>query len=315
MNFNLLYGIDNAILNREINLIKEKHQASDNDTIYYNIDDIQGIIEEAQTIGLFSPVKIIIIDSTSYLSQKKEIKNINLLEDYFNNHNSNSYLIFISHSDTIDSRKKLVKLISSKGVIKKVEATDEYLVDYVRTYLNKETYQMNNTDISYFISRVGNNINNIKNELDKLILYKCEEKKINSNDIDLLTIENNDKTIYDLVNLMLKNENAKAIKLYKNLILNGMDPSQIIAVIASQVRLLFQVKRLSSSGKSNDEVAKILEFRSVYRVKYLLSDSYYYSESTLIKYLIKLADIDKKIKINNNDGNVLLELFIAGKEL
>ena len=78
-----------------------------------------------------------------------------------------------------------------------------------------------------------------------------------------------------------------------------MDPSQVIAVIASQIRLLFQVKRLYNSGKSNDEIAKILEFKSVYRVKYLLSDSYYYSEDTLIKYLSKLSNIDRDIKINN----------------
>ena len=50
------------------------------------------------------------------------------------------------------------------------------------------------------------------------------------------------------------------MKLYYNFINNGMDVSQIIAIIASQIRLLFQVKRLYNSGKSNEEIAKILEF-------------------------------------------------------
>ena len=94
-----------------------------------------------------------------------------------------------------------------------------------------------------------------------------------------------------------------------------MDPSQVIAVIASQIRLLFQVKRLYNSGKSNDEIAKILEFKSVYRVKYLLSDSYYYSEDDLLKYLLKLADIDRDIKLGNVNGNTLLELFIVQKDM
>ena len=94
-----------------------------------------------------------------------------------------------------------------------------------------------------------------------------------------------------------------------------MDPNQVIAVIASQIRLLFQVKRLYNSGKSNDEIAKILEFKSVYRVKYLLSDCYYYSEDMLIKYLSKFSNIDRDIKVNNVDGSVLLELFIAGKDM
>ena len=122
-------------------------------------------------------------------------------------------------------------------------------------------------------------------------------------------------TVFELVSSILKNDCNKAMKLYYNFINNGMDVSQIIAIIASQIRLLFQVKRLYNSGKSNEEIAKILEFKSPYRVKYLLNDCYYYSEDDLIKYLSKLADIDKNIKSGNGDGKFLLELFIAKKDM
>ena len=50
MNFYLLYGTDTSIVNREIDLIKERLSISDNDVIYYSIDDIQNIIDEALTI-------------------------------------------------------------------------------------------------------------------------------------------------------------------------------------------------------------------------------------------------------------------------
>lgn len=314
MRFYLLYGTDTSIIDREIDIIKEELSISDNDVIYYNIEDIKDIVDEALTISMFSPTKLIVIDSTIYLSQKKDIEDINLLENYFNNYNPNSYLVFVSNSDNIDSRKKIVKFINNNGITKKVEANSEYLRDYVNDYLKKKNYKMSSMDINVFINRIGNNIDNIKNELDKLMLYKIEDKVINNSDIMLLTEENTDNSVYDLVSALLKNDNSKAIKLYKDFVINGMDPNQIIAIIASQIRLLFQVKRLYNSGKSNDEIAKILEFKSVYRVKYLLNDSYYYSEDTLIKYLSKLSDIDRDIKINNIDGNILLELFIASKD-
>ena len=119
MNFYLLYGTDTSIIGREIDIIKEKLSISDNDVIYYNIEDIQNVVDEALTISMFSANKLIVIDSTIYLSQKKDIENINLLENYFNNYNSNSYLVFVSNSDTIDSRKKLVKFINSNGTTRK----------------------------------------------------------------------------------------------------------------------------------------------------------------------------------------------------
>ena len=314
-NFYLLYSGDGAILNKEINDLEKKLDISDNDIIYYNIDDIDGIINEASTIGMFSLNKFIIINMDSYFKDKKDIPNINLLENYFDSYNSNSYLVFVCNSDSIDSRKKIVNLIKKYGIVKKLEVNDNYLNDYVNNYLKDNGYKINNGDIVYFINRVGNNINNVTNELDKLMLYKINDKIINRNDIDLLTVENIDDSIYDLVNCILKNDNEKAIKLYNNFIDNGMDVNQIVAIVAAQIRLLYQVKRLYNSGKSNDEIAKILEFKSVYRVKYLLSDSYYYSESDLVKYLSKLADIDNAIKTSNGDGNMLMQLFIVKKDM
>lgn len=314
-NFYLLYSSDGAILNKEINDLEKKLDVSDNDIIYYNIDDVDGIVNEASTIGMFSLNKFIIINMDSYFKDKKDIPNINLLENYFDSYNSNSYLVFVCNSDSIDSRKKIVNLIKKYGIVKKLEANDIYLNDYVNNYLKDNGYKINNGDVVYFINRVGSNINNVTNELDKLMLYKINDKIINRNDIDLLTVENIDDSIYDLVNCILKNDNEKAIKLYNNFINNGMDVNQIVAIIAAQIRLLYQVKRLYNSGKSNDEIAKILEFKSVYRVKYLLSDSYYYSESDLVKYLSKLADIDNAIKTSNGDGNILMQLFIVKKDM
>ena len=43
-NFYLLYSGDGAILNKEINDLEKKLDISDTDIIYYNIDDIDGII-------------------------------------------------------------------------------------------------------------------------------------------------------------------------------------------------------------------------------------------------------------------------------
>lgn len=314
-NFYLFYGEDKAVLNKEIDNLKKSLLINEDDIIYYDIENIYDIIDEAQTVSMFSLNKFIIIDSLSYLSDKKDNKDIKLLEDYFEHYNPNSYLVFVSNKDSIDTKKKLVKLISSKGISKKVEASDEYLNKYIKDYLSSNNYIMNNLDITYFMTRVGNNINNITNELDKLMLYKEKDKAITREDITKLTIENIDNPVYDLVGFILKNENKKAIELYNNFMQNGMDASSLIPVIASQIRLLFQVKRLYNQGKTNDEIAKTLEFKSVYRVKYLLSDSYYYTEEDLLKYLSHLADLDKNIKLGLVDPRVSLELFIAGKDM
>ena len=312
--FYLFYSSDSGILSREVDNLRRRLNMSLDDTINYDINNVSDIVNEASTIGMFSLNKFIVINIDSYFKDKKDIPGINLLEEYFDNYNSNSYLIFICNSDTIDSRKKIVNLIKKNGIVKKIEANDSYITDYINGYLKDNGYSINNSDVIYFINRVGSNINNITNELDKLMLYKINDKIITRSDIDLLTVENIDDSIYELVNAILKNDNKKAIKLYYNFINNGMDVNQMIAIVGSQIRLLYQVKRLYNKGKSNEEIANILEFKSVYRVKYLLSDSYYYSEEDLLKYLSKLSTIDEAIKSSNQDGNMLFELFIIKKD-
>ena len=312
-NFYLYYGDDISLINNEIGKLKNKIGIS-GDIIYYDIENISDIVVESSTIGMFNPYKFIVIDTSSYFSSKKDM-DISSLINYFDNYNVNSYLIFTYGSSSIDSRRKLFKLISDNGVVKKLEANSEYLNDFVSNYIKDNGYSMDMNSMSYLLSRCDNNIDNIRNELDKLMLYKLNDKVITKEDISLLTIEDINDTVFELVSSILKNNNERAMKLYYNFINNGMDVSQIIAVISNQIRLLFQVKRLYNSGKSNDEIAKILEFKSVYRVKYLLSDCYYYSEGDLLKYLSKLADIDKAIKTGNGDGKLLLELFIAKKDM
>lgn len=312
-NFYLYYGDDISLINNEVSKLKNKIGIS-GDIIYYDIENISDIVVESSTIGMFNPYKFIVIDTSSYFSSKKDM-DISSLTNYFDNYNVNSYLIFTYGSSSIDSRRKLFKLISDKGVVKKLEANSEYLNDFISTYIKDNGYSMDMNSMSYLLSRCDNNIDNIRNELDKLMLYKLYDKVITREDISLLTIDDINDTVFELVSSILKNNNEKAMKLYYNFINNGMDVSQIITVISNQIRLLFQVKRLYNSGKSNDEIAKILEFKSVYRVKYLLSDCYYYSEGDLLKYLSKLADIDKSIKTGNGDGRLLLELFIAKKDM
>ena len=312
-NFYLYYGDDISLINNEVSKLKNKIGIS-GDIIYYDIENISDIVVESSTIGMFNPYKFIVIDTSSYFSSKKDM-DISSLTNYFDNYNVNSYLIFTYGSSSIDSRRKLFKLISDNGVVKKLEANSEYLNDFISNYIKDNGYSMDMNSMSYLLSRCDNNIDNIRNELDKLMLYKLNDKVITRDDISLLTIEDINDTVFELVSSILKNNNEKAMKLYYNFINNGMDVSQIITVISNQIRLLFQVKRLYNSGKSNDEIAKILEFKSVYRVKYLLSDCYYYSEGDLLKYLSKLADIDKAIKTGNGDGKLLLELFIAKKDM
>ena len=90
------------------------------DIIKYSMDNdlIKDVIEDASTISMFSNKKIIILEECNFLKANKSIDDIELLEKYLNNYNKDTYMIFISYTDKLDTRKKIYKGLSKIAKIR-----------------------------------------------------------------------------------------------------------------------------------------------------------------------------------------------------
>lgn len=306
----LIYSEYNDLLELYINKLIDKEKVSSDSIIKYSLDNdsINDIIEECNTLGLFSLKKIVILESTNAFSSKG--KEITELIDYLDNYNKNVILVFRCNLDKVDTRKKLYKKVSSVGKVECLTKDNNYLVNLVKEML--KDYKMDN--INYFLTVVGTDINNITNELNKLMSYKLEDKHITNNDIDSLCITNNDEEIFALTDAIVKNNIKESIRLYNVFLDKNYEVTAMIGLIASQFRFLLQVKLLYNKGLSNDKIASSLGVHP-YRVKLAISNSYYYSKELLESYLVKLFELDKKIKLGVIDKNTAFELFILNKNI
>ena len=304
MNLYLFYGNNKTIINNKINNIVDKYNIVENNIIKYDLEDnLDNIIEEASMISLFGDIKLIIINTTF----KEEI-DIDKFEDYLKNYNTNSYLVFVSN-DKVDTRRKLYKLITKYGTVEDVSNDNNYIRSYIKEYI--KDYKI---DINYFLSKVNDDLDNIKNELDKLMLYKLEDKNITNNDIDDLVISNIEDDIFALTDSVINRNIDRSLELYNKFMEKNYEPIYIIGLLGNQFTLLYQVKKLYNIGKNNNDIATILNVHP-YRVKLAIQNSYYYTESDLIKYIYKLANLDKDIKTGNIDKTIGLELFLINKDI
>lgn len=304
MNLYLFYGNNKSIINDKINNIINKYNIVDNNIIKYDLEDnLDNIIEEASMISLFGDTKLILINATF-----KEDIDVDKLEEYLKHYNNNTYIVFMSN-DKVDTRRKLYKLITKYGTIEEVNGDNNYIRSYIKEYI--KDYMI---DINYFLSKVSDNLDNIKNELDKLMLYKMEDKNITNKDIDDLVIPNIEEDIFALTDSVITNNVDKSITLYNKFMEKNYEPIYIIGLLGNQFTLLYQVKKLYNMGKNNNDIASILGVHP-YRVKLAIQNSYYYTESDLIKYIYKLGNLDKDIKTGNIDKTLGLELFLINKDI
>lgn len=322
-NFYVFYGkdrnktdknsLDFGLIKNEVDKLIKKIDT--NDIVYYDLDSVslRDIIEDASTISMFSDKKIIVIENAFFLCANKNIDDLEMLENYINHPNINTYMIFVSLTEKIDTRKKITKLLASKGEVLELNKIDDnYIVNYVNDYLKENNYKME--DINYFIRSVSSNLYDIKNELDKLMMYKLNDKYISNSDIDNTTIKTMDEEIFTLTDSIILKDTIKSLSLLEEFISKNYDEVHIIMLLASQFRFLFQIKRLYNKNKSEAEIAKILGVNP-YRVKFSLKKIYSYSETMLIDYIKQIARMDHDIKLGLIDKKLALELFIIGNKV
>lgn len=308
----LFYGIEDYLIQKEIDSIKQKNNIEEISISRYDLTNtnIEKIIEDCEMNSMFTDKKVIIVNN-SYIftgqSKKGQIEqNLEALEKYINNPNIDTLLIFISDSEKLDERKKIVKLIKQKGIVKEFNTTTN-INSIVKSFFND--YKISDSSITKLINRVGNNLPLLEEEAEKLKLYKDDTKEINDEDILKITNKNVDLDIFKLIDNIIMRNKKVATETYNEMIKYGEEPIKILIMIASQIRLMYQTKLLYKKGYTEKDSASLLGIHP-YRVKLATEKGRKYTESDLLMYLDNLADLDSKIKQSNVDKKMAIELFI-----
>ena len=308
----LYYGLEQFLIDKEIEILKKQNNIEDIDVIKYDLENtkIENVLEDALSISLFGNKKLIIVENayifTGTINKKLIEQNIDILKEYINNGSFNNIIVFTIIKEKIDERKNIVKLIKEKGVVKDFNISNninKYVLDMFKDY------KISNNNVNLLINRVGNNLEILNQEIEKIKTYKDSDLNINEDDIKNLTSKNIDTDFFNLIeNIVIKNK-EKALESYFEIIKYGEEPIKIIVVLANKFRLIYQALNLYKKGYSSKDISTILG-SNYYAIKKCLENSRNYDNKTLLNCILKLDNLDIDIKSGKIDKNLGLELFI-----
>ena len=219
MNY-LLYGEEPFLLEKETQKIlqKEKIEEITISRYDYPIDTIKTILEDAQTVSLFSEKKGIVVENAIFFNRGKGTEEeLESLLTYLKNANPNSIVIFLNHNATVDNTKKVTKAMKEYGVLKEMNIENPLSEIEEMT----QGYQMQMKAIQLLWKRVGDDLTLIKEEAEKLKLYKWEEKTITEDDVVALTSLNIDTDIYKFVDHIIQKNKSEAMQMYTEMMKRG----------------------------------------------------------------------------------------------
>jgi DNA polymerase-3 subunit delta len=155
-------------------------------------------------------------------------------------------------------------------------------------------------------------ITKIENDCRKLMDYCLDSKVINKEDVLELVVQklgDSKDLTFSFIRSLGEKDKSSALTKYKELLDYNIEPLALIGLVASQIRIIYQVKSLENNKLSDKEMADLLGEKE-FRVKKTREITRLYSEKELLKLMIDLSDIDLKCKSSDVDPNYLIDVFL-----
>lgn len=260
------------------------------------------ISEAAQTLPFFADYRLIIIEDSGLLKSQSE------LSEQLKQLPESTIMIFVETE--VDKRNKLFKLIRDHGTVSEMNGLDlQNLKLFVASLLEQEGKKITESLVVYLLDKIGSDMVNICNEVEKIISYTMNRNIITQEDIDaVVTIQITGK-IFQMIDAIGSRQLNKALALYYDLLSVREKPMSILYLIARHFNILLQVKNLQSRGVSSASISEMVGVPPFSVSKYL-AQTKNFTVKQLKDALEFGADMEEQIKSGRILEKIGVEMLI-----
>ena len=229
---------------------------------YSLLNNTQSFFDELVSIPVFGEKKSIIIDIRQ--SDKK-----NNVAEIFNNFDfseiKDTQLIILSYSlKQTDTLSK--KIINSKNAICiTCYEEDEYKIKSdLKKELEKINLKLNNLQIDELINRFSKDSKLIQNTFKKIRLLN-KNANIDFDQLLSLIDDNNDKTIFEMINKLMTGNYYDSLNLLTNFERINTSSNTILYLIKSKLKLLKKCINMNKNGFTKNQIVNDKSLRIFYK--------------------------------------------------
>ena len=225
----LLYGEDTFLLEQQLNKIKKNFGETIKGINYIYIDEnsVQELIADIETPAFGYPNKLIIARETGIFKREvkgrsggasKELKDkINTyLKENVDMINESVILVFVENQA---EKNSIYNTIEKIGTVCNFEEQKPFqIIKRLKAICNAYKVNVDENTLQYLIESCGTNMQDLINEIRKLIEYAGENGTIQKKDIDKLCIKKIESIIFDLTDNLGQKKVKEAMEVLYNLI-------------------------------------------------------------------------------------------------
>ena len=316
----LLYGEETYLLENYVKKIKKNFKELKVGINFIKIDsnNVTELISDIDTPAFGYDKKLIIARDTNLFKKdgrKKVQQNQELvdkiskyIEENNNVINECVDLVFIEQEV---NKNSLYSTIEKIGEIKNFEELKlPQIITNIKTICNSYKVNVDDATLKYFIECCGTNMQELINEVRKLIEYAGENGTIKKQDIDLLCIRKIDSVIFDLTDSLGKKNTKEALNVLNNLLYSKEPIQKILITLYNHFKKLYIVKLSERFNKNLAESLGLKPNQMFLTSKYKMQANYF-KENELRIIIEELINLDSNYKIGKIDLNIGLESILC----
>lgn len=215
-NFKPIYWLEgdepyfiNRIMDYAEHKILTEAETGFNLTVFYGRDaDWAAVINACRRYPMFSERQVVL------LKEAQQMKDIDKLDGYIENPLSSTIFVVSYKDKKVDGRSKLAKTLKQKGELfttKKIY--DNQLPDWTNKMLQQQGFTINQRALLMLVDHIGNDLNRIQNEIEKLAVNLESRKNITEDDIEKYIGISKEFNVFELQNALAKKDFSKAIRI------------------------------------------------------------------------------------------------------
>lgn len=202
------YFIDQVINYAEEKILSQE-EASFNLTIFYGRDAAwPDVINACRRYPMFAEKQVVII------KEAQDLKGIEKLENYVEKPLSSTLLFVAYKNKKVDGRTKLAKLLKDKAVfVTTKKMYDSALPEWTSDLVKSKGFSISKKALILLIDHIGNDLNRLNNEIDKLALNLKDRAQITEDDIEQFVGISKEFNVFELQLAIAQRDLYKAMQI------------------------------------------------------------------------------------------------------
>ena len=285
----------NAIVSSDDNMNRSHYEGK-------NIN-YKEVIELCETMPFFSDRRLVILENTGCYEKVCEE-----LVEYLPELTETTFIIFAE--EKVDKRGKMYKLVKEKGYICECNRlNNDSLMKWILTKIGKENKKITRETMNYIIDNLGNDLEKISCEIEKLLCYTLNKEVIEISDVDAVCTQEITGKIFEMIDAMGNKNKEKALKLYYDLLSQKEPPMRILFMLSRQFNIMLQVKELSDKRVDKKDIENKLKMKSFVITK-TQNQIKNFTGNSIRNAIEKSIELEEAIKNGNINEKVAVELLL-----